>query len=99
MLYSLAAQELWPDQKCLFTLRSGDLGGTMLLWRPWWHHAAVGPRALVVHAGGALGYNSVRTGVGGSAAGRACAPGGQDLARESLSDLGWATLLVKRPGP
>ena len=53
MLYNLAAQ-VWPDQKCLFTLRSGDLGGTTLLWRPWWHLAAVGPRVLVVHAGGAL---------------------------------------------
>jgi hypothetical protein len=49
MLYSLAAQAVWPDQKCLFTLRSAGLGGTMLLWKPWWHHAAVGPRVLVVH--------------------------------------------------
>ncbi len=61
MLYSLTAQAFWPDQKCLFTLRSGDLGGTMLLWRPWWHRAAVGPRVLAVHAGGALGFNRVRT--------------------------------------
>ena len=71
----------------------GDLGVTMLLWvHECWSFMPV-PR-------GGLGEDLVeRNGVGGSAAGRACAPGGQDLARESLSDLGWATLLVKRPGP
>ncbi len=47
-------------------------------WRPWWPRAAVGSRALVVHAGGAvvlpggLGEELVeRNGVVGPAAGRA----------------------------
>ena len=75
----------------------------MLLWRPWWHHAAVGPRVLVVHAVGALGFNSVRThgvarglgedlvernGAGGLAVGRDLRPWGRALGEGLAERLG-----------